>query len=72
MKAQLTDNLKELHLPAMRGCLEGQARQAQQESQSYEGFDLGIMALLQSVWVTFAVPRHQGADFGSAVEGAPV
>jgi hypothetical protein len=30
------------------------------------------MALLQSVWVTFAVPRHQGADFGSAVEGAPV
>jgi DNA replication protein DnaC len=42
MKAQLTDNLKELHLPAMRGCFEEQARQAQQESQSYERYLLGL------------------------------
>src|SRR5437763_117163 len=42
MKAELTDNLKELHLPAMRGCFEGQARQAQQESQSYGRYPLGL------------------------------
>jgi DNA replication protein DnaC len=42
MKAQLTDNLKELPLPAMRGCFEEQARQAQQESQGYERSLLGL------------------------------
>jgi DNA replication protein DnaC len=42
MKAQLTDNLKELHLPAMRGCFQEQAHQAQQESQSYERYLLGL------------------------------
>src|SRR3954451_16556592 len=38
MKAQLIDDLKELHLPAMRGGFEEQARLAQQESQSYERY----------------------------------
>src|SRR3954463_14674404 len=38
MKAQLTNNLKELHLPAMRSGFEEQARRAQQESQSYERY----------------------------------
>jgi DNA replication protein DnaC len=42
MKAQLIENLKELHLPTMRGCFEAQARQAQQESQSYEQYLLGL------------------------------
>ena len=42
MKAQLTDNLKELHLPAMRGSFEEQARRAQQESQSYERYLLEL------------------------------
>jgi DNA replication protein DnaC len=42
MKAQLIDNLKELHLPAMRGCFQEQAHQAQQESQSYERYLLGL------------------------------
>jgi DNA replication protein DnaC len=42
MKSQLIDNLKELHLPAIRGCFEMQARQAQQESQSYERYLLGL------------------------------
>jgi DNA replication protein DnaC len=42
MKAQLTDNLKELHLPTMRGSFEEQARQAQQESQSYERYLLEL------------------------------
>src|SRR3954449_10276550 len=42
MKAQLTDNLKELHLPAMRVGFEEQARRAQQESQSYERYLLEL------------------------------
>jgi DNA replication protein DnaC len=42
MKTQLIDNLKELHLPAMRGCFQEQAHQAQQESQSYEHYLLGL------------------------------
>jgi DNA replication protein DnaC len=42
LKAQLTDNLKELHLPAMRSGFEEQARQAQQESQSYERYLLSL------------------------------
>jgi DNA replication protein DnaC len=42
MKAQLTDNLKELHLPAMRSGFEEQARRAQQESQSYERYLLEL------------------------------
>jgi len=42
MKAQLTDNLKELHLPTMRGGFEEQARRAQQESQSYERYLLEL------------------------------
>lgn len=34
MKTQLTDNLKELHPPAMRGGFEEAARRARQESLS--------------------------------------
>ena len=41
-KAQLIDNLKELHLPAMRGGFEEVARLAQQESQSYERYLLEL------------------------------
>src|SRR5512135_1602862 len=41
-KAQLTEQLKELHLPAMRAGFEELARQAQQESQSYEQYLLGL------------------------------
>src|SRR4051794_40052321 len=37
-KSQLIDNLKELHLPAMRSGFEEVARLAQQESQSYERY----------------------------------
>jgi DNA replication protein DnaC len=42
MKAQLTEQLKELHLPAMRAGFEELARQAQQESQSYEQYLLSL------------------------------
>src|SRR6478735_10876212 len=41
-KSQLIDNLKELHLPAMRSGFEEQARRAQQESQSYERYLLEL------------------------------
>jgi hypothetical protein len=34
MKAQLTDRLKDIHLPAMRGSFAELARRAQQESHS--------------------------------------
>jgi DNA replication protein DnaC len=42
MKAQLTEQLKELHLPAMRAGFEELARQAQQESQSYAQYLLSL------------------------------
>src|SRR6059058_4562710 len=42
MKAQLTDNLKELHLLTMRSGFEEQARRSQQESQSYERYLLEL------------------------------
>lgn len=42
MKTQLVENLKELHLPAMRSGFEEQARRAEQESQSYERFLLDL------------------------------
>ncbi len=41
-KAQLIDNLKELHLPAMRSGFEEVALHAQQESQSYERYLLEL------------------------------
>ena len=41
-KSQLIDNLKELHLPAMRSGFEEVARIAQQESQSYERYLLEL------------------------------
>jgi DNA replication protein DnaC len=42
LKAQLTEQLRELHLPAMRAGFEELAHQAQQESQSYEQYLLGL------------------------------
>jgi len=42
MKTQLIDDLKELHLPAMRDSFETLARQALQESQSYERYLLEL------------------------------
>jgi DNA replication protein DnaC len=42
MKAQLTEQLKELHLPAMRAGFEELARQARQESQSYGQYLLSL------------------------------
>ena len=42
LKTQLIDNLKELHLPAMRSGFEELARRAQQESQSYERYLLEL------------------------------
>src|SRR3954463_9602540 len=41
-KSQLIDNLKELHLPAMRSGFQEVARRAQQESQSYERYLLEL------------------------------
>jgi DNA replication protein DnaC len=42
MKTQRIGNLKELHLPAMRGGFEELAHRAQQESQSYERYLLEL------------------------------
>src|SRR5512135_742529 len=42
MKTQLIDQLKELHLPTMRVSFEELARQAQQESHSYERYLLEL------------------------------
>jgi DNA replication protein DnaC len=42
MKVQLTDNLKDLHLPTMRVSFEEQARRAEQESQSDERYLLEL------------------------------
>ena len=37
-KVQLTDHLRELHLPAVRRCFEEKARHAEQETLSYERY----------------------------------
>ena len=42
VKAELTEYLKELHLPAFRRCFEELARQAQQEGLSYEQYLLEL------------------------------
>jgi DNA replication protein DnaC len=42
VKAQLTEYLKELHLPTMRGSFEELARRTQQESHSYERYLLEL------------------------------
>jgi DNA replication protein DnaC len=42
LKAELTEQLQELHLPAMRAGFEELARQAPQESQSYEQYLLSL------------------------------
>ena len=36
VKAELTEYLRELHLPAIRQCFEEKARQAERETLSYE------------------------------------
>jgi len=41
-KAALIDHLRELHLPTMRGCFEELARQAEQETLSYERYLLTL------------------------------
>ena len=46
-KTQLIDNLKGLHLPAMRSGFEEVARIAQQESQSYERY---LLELTEREW----------------------
>jgi hypothetical protein len=38
IRTALLDNLKELHLPAMRECFEQTAQQAEKETLSYEQY----------------------------------
>jgi len=40
---QVTQRLKELRLPVVRTCYKELAHKAQQESQSYEGYLLGLI-----------------------------
>jgi len=42
-KAALVNHLKELHLPTIRSCFEELARQAEQETSSYERYLLGLI-----------------------------
>src|SRR5215472_12596807 len=42
VRAVLVENLKELHLPAMRGCFEETARRAEKETLSYEQYLLEL------------------------------
>ena len=42
-KAALVSHLKELHLPTIRGCFEELARQAEQETLSYERYLLALI-----------------------------
>jgi len=41
VRSALVENLKELHLPAIRGCFEETARRAEKETLSYERYLLG-------------------------------
>ena len=42
IRTALTENLKALHLPAMRDCFEQAAQQAEKETLSYEQYLLGL------------------------------
>ena len=42
VRTALEENLKELHLPAMRGCFEETARRAEKETFSYEQYLLEL------------------------------
>jgi DNA replication protein DnaC len=42
IRTALTENLKALHLPAMRECFEQAAQQAEKETLSYEQYLLGL------------------------------
>src|ERR1700752_4826989 len=42
VRSVLVENLKELHLPAMRGCFEETARRAEKETFSYEQYLLEL------------------------------
>jgi hypothetical protein len=42
VRTALVENLKELHLPAMRGCFEETARRAEKETLSYERYLLEL------------------------------
>jgi DNA replication protein DnaC len=44
-KAQLTERLKDLHLPALRRCFEEKARQAERETISYERYLFELIEL---------------------------
>ncbi len=41
VKTDLTEYLRELHLPAIRQCFEEKARQAERETLSYEQISVG-------------------------------
>jgi DNA replication protein DnaC len=43
IKKDLNEYLRELHLPVIRRCLEDMARQAEQETLSYENYLLGLV-----------------------------
>jgi DNA replication protein DnaC len=43
IKSELTEHLRELHLPAVRRCFEDQARQAERETSSYEQYLLDLI-----------------------------
>src|ERR1700689_5630046 len=42
VRTALVENLKELHLPAIRGCFEETARRAEKETLSYERYLLEL------------------------------
>jgi len=47
IRTELLENLKELHLPAMRECFEETAQQAEKETLSYEQYVKGGVKLYQ-------------------------
>ena len=60
IRTALTENLKALHLPAMRDCFEQAARQAEKETLSYEQYLLRNgeqteMTLRETCWSKWQV-----------------
>lgn len=43
VKKEIEEYLRELHLPAIRGCFEEKARQAERETQGYEHYLLELV-----------------------------
>ena len=54
VRTTLVENLKELHLPAMRACFEETARRAEKETLSYEQYllELAERECEQRRWTT--------------------